>query len=134
MSWTAVLDSVETILGSVTGINYASRAALIDPERLLRIPRWPKALVYDIGGSINGFNGETYERQFGVAIVVLAPRGTEGKKASQELGTLSEAVVTALTHTRGAGTIRIIADTFEAAGSVGEQEIYMQNLIFSYEV
>lgn len=133
MGWNSAIDTVVTTVAAVSGINYCSRAALIDPDRLVKIPRWPKALVHDLGGQLDPFSGEIYDRMFGVTLVVMKPRGTDGSEASKLLATLSDLVVTALTHTRIGSSISIIMDSQEIAEAVNSNELYMKTLIFTMD-
>lgn len=134
MSWTSFLDSVVTTVGSVSGINKAYRGATVDPDRLMRIPRWPKAIIQDMGGQIDQYSGTIYDRQMAITLVSFRPRDATGTEAAKELGTLSEAVVDALTHTRTANAITLVGDLEEIAESVGQGEVYMKTLLFSYSI
>ena len=132
--WNSYLDLLVTRLEAVTGVNLAERTAVIDPEKLIKIPRWPKVLVTDFGGNIDRFSGVIYDRQVAITICVLSARGVIGGKASKLIGTVAEAIVTALTHTRTDGTMRLIEDTEESAQSAGGREIYFKTLIFTYSI
>lgn len=134
MGWNSFLDSVETRLASVSGISYASRAASLDPEKLLKIPRWPAGLVVDMGGMVNPFSGEIAERLMSIVIAVFKPRGTLGKEAAKQLGTLSEAVVEEFTHTDENSSIRVLSESDEIAEQVGSGEVYMRAITFSYDI
>jgi hypothetical protein len=134
MGWSSYLDSIVTRVAAVSGISTAYRSASVDPDKMVKIPRWPKAIISDLGGQLDPYSGTIYDRQFAVTIAILYPRGVEGGAASQQLGTLAEAVVTALTHTRDSGEISLIGDIGEQVESVGGPEIYMQTQIYSYSV
>lgn len=134
MSWTAFLDNVVTRAASVTGITYASRAASLDPERLLNIPAWPCALVIDGGGVANPYEPNTTERTMSIVIAVFEPAGTLGQFAAQTLGTLSKLMVDEFTHTREDSSIRVLSESDEIAERVGGGEVYMRAINFTYDI
>lgn len=134
MGWSTYIDSAVTRLASVSGISYAARAAGIDPEKLLLIPQWPAGLVVDGGGAADPFSGDITERSLSIILAVFVPAGTLGTQASQQLGTISEAVVEAFTHTANDSTIRILSESDEIAEGVGSGEVYMRVLTFSYDI
>lgn len=135
MGWSTYLDNIVTRVATVSGLSDVHRAAVIDPDKIVKIPRWPKAIVTDLGGSLDPFSGTVYDRQFAVTIIGYYPRGVDGGFASKQIGALSEAVVTELTHTREHGEITLIGDIGEQAEAVGSgAELYMQTSIFSYSV
>jgi hypothetical protein len=133
MGWSAYIDLAVTRLAGVTGISYAARAAGLDPEKLLLIPQWPAGLVIDGGGNADVYSGDITERTMSIVIAVFVPAGTLGTQASQQLGTISEAVVEAFTHTANDSTIRILSESDEMAEQVGGGEVYMRALNFSYD-
>lgn len=134
MSWNSFLDTVVTRLATVTGINRAERSAVIDPDRMMAVPRFPTGIVTDMGGSVDPFSGEIYERQFAITIAVLVPRFMLGGEASKTLGTICEAVVEEFTHTREDSSIRLLADTDEVAEAAGQSEIYLKTMLFSADL
>lgn len=134
MSWNSFLESAVTRAASVTGISLAERSVGIDPERVIKVPRFPKALVHDLGGSIDPFSGHIYERTFGVSIVVFVPRGASGSEAARKLATLAELMTTEFTHTRDNSSIRCLGETEESAEAAGQGEIYIKTLVFSYDI
>lgn len=134
MGWSSYIDDAVTRLASVSGISYAARAAGVDPEKLLLIPQWPAGLVIDLGGNADPFSGDITERTMSIVIAVFVPAGTLGGQASQQLGTISEAVVEAFTHTANDSTIRILSETDELAEGVGDGEVYMRAITFSYDI
>lgn len=134
MGWSAFIDSTVTSLAAVSGISYASRAAGLDPDKLLAIPQWPAGLVIDMGGSADPFSGDISERSLAIVIAVFVPAGTLGSQASQQLGTISEAVVEAFTHTRANSSIRILSESDEIAEQIGAGEVYMRVINFSYDI
>lgn len=134
MSWSAFLDTVVTRLATVTGVNRAERSAVVDPDRLMKIPRFPTGIVTDLGGSVDPFSGEIYERNFAITIAVLVPRFTLGGEASKALGTICEAVVEEFTHTREDSSIRLLADTDEVAEGTETAEIYLKTMAFTVDV
>lgn len=133
MGWSAFLDTVVTRAASVSGISTAERAVGIDPDRAVRVPRFPKALVHDMGGAIDPYSGDIYERTFGISILVFVPRGANGSEAAKKLGTLAEAMTTEFTHTQEDSSIRVLGESEESAESAGGGEIYSKTLVFSLD-
>lgn len=134
MAWNAYIDDKVTEIAAIPGINYCERAALIDPDRIMRINRWPMALVQSEGLNIDPFNGVICGGLLGVTLVTNKSRGLLGSAAIRELGTISEAVIAALTGTRD-GAVMLWGVSEEAGESVdGNNEIYMVKLIFSYDL
>ncbi len=130
--WNAYLDLLVTRIEGVTGVNKAERSAVVDPDKMMKIPRFPMAIITDLGGSVDVFSGEIDDRQVAITIAVLAPRGVQGGKANKLIATIAEAIVTELDHTRTDGTIRIIEDTEEATQSAAGREIYFKTLVYTY--
>lgn len=134
MGWNAFLDTVETRAASVTGISYASRAASLDPDKLLKIPRWPAALVISGGGGTDPYSGRIQEGTFSVVIALLKPRGTLGKEASRTLSGLAELMIEEFTHTSEDSSIDCIGISDEIGEAIGQGEVYMIALNFSYDI
>ena len=134
MGWNSYLDSIVTRVAAVTGINRCERAAHVDIDKMVAVPRWPQAIVSDFGGEIDPFSGDIYIKRFAVTLAVLVPRGTNGKEASKKLAEISEAVVAELTHTRDHGEITLFGEMGEVAESSGTAEVYMQTFLFNYLV
>lgn len=134
-SWNEFIDDCVTRVATVTGINSAIRSAAADPEKILKIPgRFPKALVHNLGGQMDVFNGTVNQRLLGITIALHYPRGVVGGEAEKALATISEAVIAEFTHTREDDSIRLLSDTMEVAESIGDGEMYLSTLIFSYEI
>lgn len=134
MGWNSYLDSIVTRVAGVTGVNRCERAAVVDPEKLMKIPRWPTVIISDEGGAVDPFSGDIYNKQFSCTIAALVPRGTLGGKASEDVATVAEAIVAELTHTRDHGEITLYAEAGESFESVDGREIYLKTLIFNYLV
>ena len=134
-SWSDFLDACVTRVLTVAGINSAIRTSAADPERILKIPgRFPKALIHNLGGEMDIFNGEINNRMMAITLVVHEPRGVMGGTAEDTLADLTELVIGEFTHTRDDNSIRLLSDTMEVAAPVGQGEMYMNTMIFRYHI
>ena len=134
-SWSTFLDACVTRVLTVTGINSAARAVSADPEKIVKIPgQFPKALIHNLGGQMDVFNGEDNPRLMGITLVVHDPRGVLGGSSEKLLAQLSELVIAEFTHTRDDNSIRLLSDSMEVAEQVGSGEMYLATLIFSFEI
>lgn len=132
-SWNTFLDELAADLDAITGIDYVERAAVLDVDKILLIPRWPKAIVTNMGGTLD-FSGEIWERQVGITLAKSVPAGTLGSKASKELASLQELVVATLEHTRQTNAFSLVFESEEVSEAVGVGEVYMVTMIFSYQL
>lgn len=118
--------------GSDLAFNWVERRPDIDVDDLLKINRWPKAVITDFGGELNVFNASLWERLMAITIVVHRPR--DPSRAARDLSQLGELLVADLKHNRDDSAIKLVADSDEVAESVGNTRLYMKTYLFAYEI
>jgi len=91
-------------------------APFLDVERLLSIPRWPAAVIFDNGGSLDPHNGKIWTRQFSVAILTSHPRDHIGEETTHNILDLGELLMTALEYDTTIEIFNAGDDDLEAIG------------------
>lgn len=114
---TTFLKSVKTRVESV--LNGADPAFLrvwvapfLDVERMLLIPRWPAAVIFDNGGTLDARNGKIWTREFSIAVVTCKPLDHIGEESTFEILDLGELLVNEMEY-----------DTDNSVFNAGEAEL-----------
>ena len=68
----------------------------VDIERLMQNPRWPTALMWDGGGTLDPHNHKIWTRILNVTVVTAHPRDTWGEESARQLLDLGETLTAGL--------------------------------------
>ena len=106
----------------------------VDIELLMQNPRWPTALMWDGGGTLDPHNHKIWTRTLNVTVVTAHPRDTWGEETARQLLDLGETLVAGLEY-------NITDSIFLAAESDTETEVTplgvlvaSKNYAFEYEL
>lgn len=103
-------DNISTFLTEtktdVEAVQYSAATAFprvwivpaVDLAKLLKIPRWPTALINDAGGQLDPVNGKIWTRRLDITIIDSVPRDHVGEQSTLKVLALGNALVTALEH------------------------------------
>lgn len=91
-------------------------APFLDVERLLLIPRWPAAIVFDNGGTLDVRNGKIWTRSFSVAIVTCHPRDHIGEETTHQILDLGELLMNTMEYDTDIEIWNAGDDDLEAVG------------------
>lgn len=129
------LDSKVARLVNLGIFATVSRAAVIDPDAMMAVPRWPKALVIDMGGELAPSNGKLWTRAMAVVIAVHEPRDEIGARASVELLELASRVADEFEGDRRDSGIVLVNDSDAVLEPMpGGGMFFTKTLLFMYEI
>lgn len=116
----AYLENKRTQIAAITdggplAFNLVRILPTDDIDNVLRLPRWPQAVIVDKGGTIDPLNGKVWDRIMSVTIFVMMPRDPAGEKAVEELLRKGDILTSSLEYDETDSAIFLIADSdFEA--------------------
>lgn len=89
-------------------------APFLDLNAMVRIARWPCAIIVDNGGEYDPYNGKVMTRRFSVSIMECHPRDHIGEETSLQILDKGEYLVTALEYDTDIEIFNAADDDIEA--------------------
>ena len=111
---TAVLAVVDG--GAVKQFSRVDIMPFLDIERLMRIPRWPAAVIFDNGGTLDQYNGKIWTRLFSIAVIDCHPRDSIGQETVLQIHDRGEFLIDRLEYEEDLNIFTAGDDDLEAIG------------------
>ena len=111
------LNDVKTRVDAIGSFNQIWVAPFVDIDRIVKIPRFPTAVIVDNGGTIDPYNGKIMTRQFSITILDTSLRDHIGEESSLDILDLGEGLVSALEYDTTIEIFNASDEDLEAFGS-----------------
>lgn len=109
-------------------------APYLDMDMLLRIPRWPAAVISDKGFSINQSNGKVKTGAFEVAVVACTPRDQVGDASILDIMDLGDLLITGLEYDSDNSVNNAAAGATDSIITEAGLMVVARKFTFTYEI
>lgn len=133
------LESVRTLLAAITDgadplFGRVWIAPFFDDTDIVKIPRWPAAVLSPLSGAINRFNSSIYEGTFGVVIAHMANRDPMGDWGTVKLLEVGHYMTRQIKFSDASDIKLISTSDVETAKTLIGQMIVHRQYVFSYTI
>ena len=102
------------------------KAPFLDMAKLIKIPRWPAAVVLDGSGNFNRFNRDIWTRTFSVAIIDCVARDNIGEQTLKSMHLRMKGLIDTLKYRTTDTAVDYSADEeLEAVGTETDMLLYV---------
>lgn len=137
-----VADFLQQTKTDVEAVQYSGSDAFnrvwivpaVDLDTVLKIPRFPMALINDAGGELSPVNGKVWTRQMDITILDVKPRDHAGEQGTIQILNLGEALVAALEWNRTDGLFLAADSDVEAVTVKKGLMIFTKTYTFQYQI
>jgi hypothetical protein len=135
-------QAVQTVVAAVeisTGVKAFARVWIqpgqsVDVPSLLRIPRFPCAVLNEGGFGVNISNGKVVSGTFTVTVCDVKPRDPHGEAALLRVMDIGNKLAAALEYSTADAVYRALGAAGSSSQFVGGMMIVMRSYAFSYEL